>query len=99
MSADAFTAEVHALRTEMKGYDAENKAEIDKINVLLLGEPSDKDDNGLKGDVKDVKDSVEDIHKWVRRGVVGLIGLALAVGSEHSPQVVQAFIQAIKAMQ
>lgn len=70
------TEEIHQMKIEM----SQLNKKVDKIIDILSGNDLDKNDNGVVGDVRQLKMRVARLERWKDRAVYLLIGASFVAG-------------------
>lgn len=73
---DNNTAEIHQMKNEM----SQLNKKVDKIIDILSGNEYDKNDNGVVGDVRQLKIRVAKLERWKDRVIYILIGASFVAG-------------------
>lgn len=73
---ELFQKEIHRMQTDMQ----EMNGKVDKILHVLTGNPIDKNDGGMVGNMHKLEQRVTKLEKWKDRVVYMLIGASFGAG-------------------
>jgi ElaB/YqjD/DUF883 family membrane-anchored ribosome-binding protein len=73
---NVFQKEIHQMQNEIRQVNSK----VDKILDVVSGNALDKNDQGIMGDVRNLKARVAKLERWKDRVIYALIGVSFGAG-------------------
>lgn len=83
-----FQIELHQMQNDVRQLNGK----VDKIIDILSGNEFDKNDNGVVGDVRQLKARVTKLERWKDRVIYALIGASFGAGWTISDLITKFFL-------